>query len=120
MKYVVTQILRPKAEQKFPSLKEKGFVIDHCAGIAHSSVFVVRGGVRGSNDLVFIGEAPNIAAKLSDIRNSPRSSYITKAVYARLSKESKYSGGKDMWSPASRVFDGVTYQLFASSYYWKP
>jgi class 3 adenylate cyclase len=121
MKYVVTKILRPKAEAKFPSLVEKGFAIQHCAGVASSDVFVVRAGVRGSNDLVFIGSAPNIAAKLSDLRNPPWHSYVTWQVYNNLNDQSKLDAeGKDMWVSVKCTLGGVEWDCYKSSYWWAP
>jgi adenylate cyclase len=121
MNYVLSKLLRPKAEEKFPSLVEKGFKIEHCAGVSRSDVFVVRAGVRGSNDLVFIGSAPNIAAKLSDIRNSPYRSYITWKVYNNLNEASKYDADEmDMWTAVTRKVGGVEWDLYKSSYTWAP
>ena len=120
MNYVVTKVLRPRAEEKFPSLKEKRFAVQHCVGIASSDVFVVRGGVRGSNDLVFIGSAPNIAAKLSEIRSSPWHTYITHQVYANLNDASKYSDGKDMWISVKCTLGAETWDCYKSSWTWKP
>lgn len=121
MNYVLTQVLRPKAEGKFPSLLEKDFKIEHCAGVASSDAFVVRGGVRGSNDLVFIGSSPNIAAKLSDIRNAPWRSYITWKVYNNLKDSSKFdSEGKNMWVSVKRTLGSVEWDCYKSSYWWTP
>jgi len=120
MNHVVTKILRPKAEEKFPSLKEKGFAVQHCVGIASSDVVVVRGGVRGTNDLVFIGSAPNIAAKLSEIRNSPWHTYITHQVYRDLSDSSKCSDGKDMWTAVKCTLGEEKWDCYKSSWTWKP
>ncbi len=58
------------------------------------TVLAVRGGVRGDNDLIWIGRAPNLAAKLSDLRESPNQTFITASVYNMLNGSSKY-GGKD-------------------------
>src|SRR5436190_18316200 len=102
MKYVVDQMLRPKAEAKFPSLKQKGFVIRHGVGIHRSEVLVVRGGVRGSNDLVFIGSAPNLAAKLSEVRDGSYCTHITHTVYSWLKDEAKLADGKNMWVSVKR------------------
>jgi adenylate cyclase len=120
MKYVVQETLCPKAEARFPSLKEKGFKIQHCVGVAASDVFVVRSGVRGSNDLVFIGGAPNIAAKLSELRNAPYSSYITWKVYRYLKDWAKYSGGKNMWEKRKITLSGTEWECYRSSWKWKP
>lgn len=121
MNYVVQKILRPKAEAKFPSLKTKGFVVDHCVGVAKSDVFIVRGGVRGSNDLVFIGSAPNIAAKLSEIRNSAWHSYITWDVYRDLHKSAKVSvAGQNMWTSIKRTINNESWNLYKSNWTWTP
>jgi adenylate cyclase len=120
MKCVVEKSLRPKAEAKFPSLVAKGFKIEHCAGIATSSVFIVRGGVRGSNDLVFVGSAPNIAAKLSELRNPPYHSYITSDVYDKLNAKSKLTDGKDMWESRYIKFGGEEWHCYRSSWRWEP
>jgi len=120
MNYIVTKVLRPKAEEKFPSLKEKGFAVQHCVGVASSDVFVVRGGVRGSNDLVFIGSAPNIAAKLSEIRNSPWHTYITHQVYGKLKDSSKYVDGKDMWTAVKCTLGAEKWDCYKSTWTWRP
>jgi uridylate cyclase len=117
MNHVVTKILRPKAEAKFPSLVKNGFRLAHCVGIHGSSVLVVRGGVRGDNDLVFIGSAPNLAAKLSEIRNSPYHSYITHSVFENLNHHAKTSSqGKQMWEKARITLGDETWACFRSSW----
>lgn len=117
MSRTVNEILRPKAETRFPVLKARGFEIRHCAGAATSEVLVVRGGVRGHNDLVFIGEAPNIAAKLSELRDGP-SSWITAEVHNRLNKSSKLQNGEgaDMWRSVTKKIAGTSRTLYSSSY----
>jgi adenylate cyclase len=120
MNYVVDEILRPKAEAKFPSLKAKGFVIDHCVGVARSEVFIVRGGVRGDNDLVFVGQAPNIAAKLSELRESPYSTWITWSVYQYLHDYAKLGQGQNMWTKAKRKLGEEEWEVYKSSWHWKP
>jgi adenylate cyclase len=121
MNYVVTKLLRPRAEAKFLSLKEKDFQISHCAGVASSDVFVVRSGVRGSNDLVFIGSSPNIAAKLSDMRQAPYQTYITWSVYNRLDKASKFGkDGRNMWTAVKCTLGNEQWDCYKSSWWWKP
>lgn len=119
MKYVVTEMLRPQAEAKFSSLKNFG--ISHGVGISRSDVLVVRGGVRGSNDLVFVGSAPNIAAKLSEIRDGSYYSYIDWKVYKYLNDKSKFGKNeKNMWKSARRTLAGEEWELYKSSWIWKP
>jgi adenylate cyclase len=122
MAHTVNKILRPKAEAKFSSLKEKGFKIEHCAGVASSEVLVVRGGVRDTNDLVFIGLAPNLAAKLSALRTGD-STWITNSVYSMLNETAKYTTNtprKDMWTPAKQTLAGETWNLYKSTWMRTP
>lgn len=119
MNYVLTQMLRPQVSAKFTSMKS--FKIKHCVGISWSDVLVVRGGIRESNDLVFVGTAPNLAAKLSEIRNSPWNTYITHNVYSKLSRSSKIgSGGRNMWTSTKRTLAGEEWHLYKSNWRWKP
>ena len=77
IKYTVHNIIRPKFEEKYETVKNASFRIDHGAGVDSGTVLAVRGGARGANDLIWIGRAPNLAAKLSDIRESPYQTFIT-------------------------------------------
>lgn len=121
MNHVVTQLLRPKAEAKFSSLSSKGFTIRHCVGIHTGDVLVVRGGVRGHNDLVFVGSPPNLAAKLSDVRNPPYHSFITHHVYEKLNVASKYGRDeKNMWTHQELTLSGETWDCYKSSWRWEP
>lgn len=121
MNYVVTKSLRPKAEAQFSSLRTKNFAIKHCVGIHTGEVLVVRGGVRGDNDLVFIGSPPNLAAKLSDVRNSPYHSYITHTVYGQMNASSRLgSDGREMWIAVKRTLGDESWSCYKSSWHWKP
>lgn len=106
-------IVRPRVEAHYPRVQEKGLKLAHCAGIDSGTVLAVRTGIRRNNDLIWVGRAPNIAAKLSGIRDSPYHTFITGAVYDSLAKEVKISGdGRAMWEErvwkampsASRVY----------------
>ena len=57
-------------------------------------------GIRGSNDLVWVGRSANYAAKLCSL--SPEyPSRITETVYNKLNDSAKYSSdGKPMWEAA--------------------
>jgi class 3 adenylate cyclase len=121
MNHVVTKVLRPKAEAKFPSLVKTGFHLAHCVGVHGSPVLVVRGGVRGDNDLVFVGSAPNLAAKLSEIRNSPYHSYITHAVYGNLNTHAKTSSeGKQLWEKVRIKLGDETWECYRSGWSRSP
>jgi class 3 adenylate cyclase len=119
--WMVQKALKPKAEAAYPTLKKNGFVIRHCTGIHTSQVLVVRGGVRGSNDLVFVGTAPNFAARLSEQRTSSRT-YITHQIFNHMADEAKFGGSprENMWSPVKISLGGEAWDCFASTWWWKP
>ena len=118
MHWAFLNIIRPTVETKRPALKKGGFTLEHCAGVDVGEILVVRAGVHGSNDLISIGAAPNIAAVLSDIRVPPYRSYITKDVYDRLRKNAKYADGKDMWQARSLTVKNRVMRGYRSSYTW--
>ena len=122
MNYVVTKLLRPRVESRLPSLIDAGYELRHCVGVACSPLLVVRGGVRNANDLVFIGDAANIAAKLSEIRNPPWFSYVTEDVYKLIANSSKYSKDKtDMWTNVTRSdIADQKMRLYKSSWWRRP
>ncbi len=81
--HAVTHFLRPPVAEYLPT--------------------IVKAGVRDANDLVLIGDAANIAAKLSEIRRPPWFSYVTEAVYRSMADTSKYSStGVAMWELLTR------------------
>ena len=51
--------------------------LSQTVGVDTSKARVIRTGIRNNNDLVWIGRAPNIAAKLSAIREEGYSSYLS-------------------------------------------
>lgn len=92
--WAVQEILQPAIKKEYPDSK---YILKQTVGIDTSDLFVARTGVRGANDLVWVGRAANYAAKLSDL--SPDSpTWITEAVFDCLSKDAKYSSdGKLIW-----------------------
>jgi len=122
MNYAVIKIIQPKVTEYFTSLQETGFPISHCVGIDTSDVLAVRAGQRGSNDLVWIGRAPNLAAKLSDIREGSYHSFISEDVFSVLNKSAKYGGKPEklMWEKSSFTFTGNEITVYRSSWHWEP
>jgi class 3 adenylate cyclase len=122
MNYVMSQIVAPKLISHFQSLKESEFEISHCVGIDTSNVLAVRAGQRGANDLVWIGRAPNLAAKLSEIREESYRTYISDDVFKLMDDPAKYGGDppKLMWEPRTFEFLGESISVHRSSWRWKP
>jgi adenylate cyclase len=82
-------------------------------------VLAVRSGIRNNNDLIWVGRAPNIAAKMSAIRESPYHSFLTADVHKKLADEAKLHEGKEMWE--SRNFpNSPVKEVYRSSWTWKP
>lgn len=122
--YVVEKIVRPKVEANLSSIKTQGFQVKHCVGVDTGTALIVRGGVRGHNDLVSIGRAPNVAAKLSDIRSGNYRSYITKDVFNSMLDRAKYSSGPEpklMWDgPYTREVGGKEITVYKSTWWRTP
>jgi adenylate cyclase len=96
--YAFQSMIAPRLLAKYRSLSTGGYTLAHSVGVDTSEVLVVRGGVRRSNDLIWVGRAPNVAAKLSNIRQSPYNTFITPEVYRGLPADLR-SGekGERMW-----------------------
>jgi len=122
MNYVTLKIIQPKVKDYFTSLSEAGFNISHCVGVDTSAIMAVRAGQRGSNDLVWVGRAPNLAAKLSEIRESPYYSYISEDVFSRLNESAKLCGVEKrlMWEQRSFQYIDEPMTVYRSSWYWEP
>jgi class 3 adenylate cyclase len=92
------------------------FQLKHVVGIDTSEVLVARTGIRGSNDLVWVGRAANYAAKLASFPES-HAKYITKDVYDKLRDDVKFHKGENMWVPVESEFsDGRV--IYASDWFW--
>lgn len=117
--YAFRNIIKPKLHNQYPKLKNE-FRLAHCTGVDSGKLLIVRGGVRDNNDLVWIGRAPNIAAKLSEFRNSPYHSYISARVYSKMLNSARYSNdGKMMWE--KRMWNGGPISdMYRSNWAWIP
>lgn len=118
--WAVHEVLRPKFDAKWPTLKDD-YLLKHGVGVDTGEALIVRAGVRNNNDLVSIGGAPNVAAKLSDLRANANI-YITKAVYDGMDGQNKTaSDGKSMWAHYGSVnVGGKNYVVKSSTWSWKP
>lgn len=112
--WVVTNIINVKAEQKFASIKNNDIRIKHCIGIHVSEARAVRTGIRNHNDLIWIGDAPSFAAKLSDIREYPYEVYISKACYDMISERSK-TGSNAVWNSTIVAISGNNHRVYRTN-----
>jgi class 3 adenylate cyclase len=116
--YVVSQVINPKLKQRYPT---NDYQIRQTVGIDTSKLFVARTGIRGSNDLVWVGRAANYAAKLCSLNEAGYPSYITDEVFKVLHKSARFGNngdGKLMWEPRNWTAQGIP--IHRSSWWWKP
>ena len=114
LRWAVTNIIQSEMKAKYNT----DFIIAHTVGIDVSDLRAVRTGVRGDNDLVWVGRAANYAAKLTTL-SSGYPTWITKNVFDKLSEHSKTSDdGRAMWEARSWTpMNKIT--IYRSAWSWK-
>lgn len=113
--YAVTQIINPLLRKCYP---RTDYRVRQVVGIDTSALFVARTGIRGSNDLVWVGRAANYAAKLCSLSaNYP--SRLTGAVYNKLPESVRYADdGRSMWE--SVTWNGMNgMRIYRSTWKWR-
>ena len=111
--YAVQEIINPAIEAQYST---QTYRVRQVVGVDSSSLFVARTGVRGANDLVWVGRSANYAAKLSSISEPGFSSYITERVYNKMNDEAKFDSedARPMWE--SKTWNGIT--IYRSEWTW--
>ncbi|HEV7643167.1 MAG TPA: adenylate/guanylate cyclase domain-containing protein [Pyrinomonadaceae bacterium] len=93
----VKLVINTALKNQYP---EADYEVRQIVGIDTSDLFIARTGIRGSNDLVWVGRAANHAAKLSALSGN-YSTCISKHVYKKLPDKLKYSEGESFWQKAT-------------------
>lgn len=112
--WATTYVVNKKIKEKYPQVD---FKLEQRVGIDTSKLFIARTGIRGSNDLVWVGNAANNAAKLAAL--DPRySTYITADVFNKLNESSKFGGEpeREMWTDLGTSKMG--YRIYGSTFWW--
>lgn len=110
--YCRTELINPLIRKHYAQAQ---YELRHVVGIDRSVLHAARTGVRGANDLVWVGRAANHAAKLCNL-SSEYSTYITDDVFQRLGDSVKTTKGQSMWKPQlwsamnNRTIYGSTWQ----------
>lgn len=95
--FAVQNIINPAMMAQYPT---GSYVLKHVVGIDTSELYVARTGIRGANDLVWVGRAANHAAKLAALPETYQT-YITKDVFDVMSADVKtHTDGTLMWEAA--------------------
>ena len=112
--YAAKQIITPAMRAMYSD--RNGETVKHVVGIDTSELFVARTGVRGANDLVWVGRAANHAAKLATLPEA-YSTYITKEVYEGMLEIGRTTGGRLMWERVRwNTFDNRI--IYRSNWWW--
>lgn len=120
------EVIEPALRNQWRDTSSRSFQLRHTVGIDSSPVFATRTGVRGDNDIVWVGRAPNFAAKLASCRIPDAVTLITADVFGGLSGEARGVYGTSMWGDGRwrreyRSIDGITgVALYSSSARLKP
>ena len=109
--YAVSEIIQPTINAQYTT----DFKLSHVVGIDTSQLRASRIGVRGDNDLVWIGRAANHAAKLTNESGKP--TWITKAVYDSMNDDVKFHNGQHMWQKTYRTSMNQI-EIYSSTYLW--
>lgn len=110
--YAVEEILRPAIKKRYPNTD---FLLKHVIGVDTSVLHAARIGVRGDNDIVWIGRAANYAAKLCTLSDKPL--WITSDVHRVMHKDVKFSKEKSMWE--KRLWTSMNnIEVYCSTYRW--
>jgi class 3 adenylate cyclase len=117
IKYLSGKIINPALKKAYPN---SAFKLDQAVGIDTGDLLVARTGVRGANDLVWVGKAANFAAKLCSMREGVYTSFITEGVFNQLAETSKFGGNPKrlMWEKVMWNERGLP--VYRSSWHWKP
>ena len=112
--YAVSYIVNPAHKAVY---KDSLYTLKHVVGVDTSDLYVAKTGVRGANDLVWVGRAANYAAKLATLPDSYQT-YITKEVYEAMINDVKVSSdGRAMWEAVRwNTFDDRT--IYQSNWWW--
>lgn len=123
--WAVHKILKEKVSNRWDDIS-KLWDLDHGIGIDTGEAMLVRAGVRADNDIISIGSAPNVAAKLSGLRDH-NTITITRAVYDAMSNEVAFTSNQEgkkvnMWQTYDNkvVVGNYYFEILSSNYYWKP
>ena len=109
------QIVAPALVRQYP---QGTYRLRHVVGIDTSPLFVARTGIRGANDLVWVGRAANHAAKLAALPESYQT-YITQDVFSDLDDSLMFhiGSGQPAWEAVRwNTFDDRIIYRSASIY----
>jgi class 3 adenylate cyclase len=114
--YAIENIVNPEMKKIYTNTV---FSTEYSIGIDSSKILVARTGIRGANDLVWVGNAANLAAKLCGLRDGRQKTWITERVFKKLRNEMLYGGDPErlMWNSHDWRDFGI--KVYSSSWHWE-
>jgi class 3 adenylate cyclase len=111
--WAVLHIINPGIVRQYGA---NAYTVKQVVGIDTSKLMVAKTGVRGANDLVWVGRSANYAAKLCSLEKY--STYVSESVYKVLSNKAKFSDGVNMWTQLSwTTMNNMT--IYGTTYSWR-
>lgn len=108
--WVVRDLINPLLAAQYPSAN---YQVKQTVGVDSSKLLVARTGIRGSNDLVWVGSAANHAAKMCSL-TPDFPTRISAVVYSMLHESLKRTDNRPMWQEAT--WNGST--IYRSTWWW--
>lgn len=111
--YAVNYIINPALKKQYST---STYEVRQVVGIDTSAIRAARTGVRGDNDIVWIGRAANYAAKLTELKLS-ETSWVTGDVYDQMNISAKNSSrGVSMWKKYDWS-ENNNYRIYGSTWW---
>lgn len=109
--YAVQRIINPALKSQYSSIN---YQVKQVVGIDTCSLLVANTGIRGSNDLVWVGKAANHAAKMAALSPAYPTG-VSSDVYDNIHNSVKTPAGASIWR--SESWNGRT--IYRSTYEWE-
>lgn len=117
--YWVSQVLREEIDSRFAAVRTAGWSLKHGVGIDTGSALLVRGGVRNNNDLIAVGSAPNVAAKLSAVRDIDPVHVTYRSIIRVKEAFRLHADGRTRHRLCGdKTIGGETLTVHSSNWYW--
>lgn len=91
----VDKVINPTLRAKYP---EEAFRVRQVVGVDTSNLMAARTEIMGGSDLVWVGQAANYAAKLTEL-DADYPTWITHRVYDLMDDGVRYYKGQNIWEP---------------------
>ena len=111
----VAKIINPALAAQYKG--RYAYTVKHSVGIDTSDIYAVKIGIKGTNDIVWVGKAANHAAKLSTAGDDGSYVYISEAVFNKINEAWKISPTHKVLMWQKKVCQGQTIYRSGWSFY---